>query len=129
MGDLMGAWFLGLVGAAMVLNGILMLPFLNSAFQQEVAATYIVGGFIVVGISMIVVRLGKVLEEVRKQHSATAEPVTASTADVPVSSETKRGWKTQAMASVSAVKCPNCGRLNAQDEDLCACGLSLPRSK
>ncbi|MUO84019.1 hypothetical protein [Agrobacterium vitis] len=54
---------IGLLGLAFIANGLLMLPQLQSAIQQQVAAIYIVGGAIVFSLGVVVHRVGRISED------------------------------------------------------------------
>lgn len=125
---------LGLVGAVFILNGLMMLPVIETALQQQVAAVYIVGGFIVLSVAVVAGRLGKVVAELVKIGGLSfrnevvvpvAEVSGAPTESQPpapprASSRTLRSDEPRHM-----ILCPNCGKENPPNMKLCPCGMSL----
>lgn len=65
------ATLIGMIGIAFAANGLLMLGSIQSAMQQTVVALYIIGGVIVLALSLILAAI----QSLRTQASVIAKQV------------------------------------------------------
>lgn len=119
------AVLLGMIGIAFALNGLMMVPSVESALHQQVVAIYLVGGAVVFGLAILIAKAATVVDQMAAWakasmvDGATAKPKAAPT---PVRQDTKA-----VDASSHMTICPNCGRENPPNASLCSCGMSLRR--
>ncbi|RYC10145.1 zinc ribbon domain-containing protein [Ciceribacter ferrooxidans] len=126
------ATLLALIAAAFILNGTMTSLVAESALHQLLAATYIVGGFIMMTLALVAGRVARVVEVLAKAAPHAPETVQADEpqtmtiparrAKAPDDSAANSGEGQQIRHMLI---CRNCGRENPPTSKLCFCGMPL----
>lgn len=115
---------LGLIGIGFALNGLMMIPNVATALQQQVAAIYLVGGVLVLGVAVIIARALAMVDHLGVIARSVASDRSPLRVKAPEDGE---GRAFSNSSTIPLSTCPNCGRQNPETETLCACGLNLKR--
>lgn len=116
----MGA-FVGLIGLVCIVNGLMMLPSVESAMQQTVSAIYIVGGLLVLSCGLILIAMQDILRQLK------TVPAVPERVPLPVPA-TERGEGVPPVAYMQRPVarggwfCSGCGKENSPRIDVCSCG-------